>query len=260
MAPNEGDNPPPAATRRVLLTGNAGYVGRMVAPALVERGHFVRGFDRDPADNAHEHVTADLTDADALHRAVDGVDTVVHLAANPATRATWNKLIGPNVLGLYNVFHAAHEAGVRYVIAASSVHAVTRAKPRTEDQPIRISDGPGPGNLYGMTKVWAEEMGRYYALNHDLAVLAVRIAWFPRLAGEMQHMIQRGPANQYFSHDDAQRFFIRAVEADLQPGRFEIVFAVSKPQSHWVYDPEPARQLLGYEPRDVHPEGSHHDA
>lgn len=250
---------PPTSTRRVLLTGNAGYIGRVVAPALVGRGHLVRGFDRVACDNVAEHVTGDLTDPDAIGRAVEGMDVVLHLAASPKVTATWEELVEPNVIGLYNVFGVARQAGVSYIIAASSVHAVTAMAPNTDDRPIRVSDGPAPGNLYGMTKVWAEEMGRYNALNHDLTVLAVRIAWFARHGVEMQQMVRHGPANQYFSHNDAQRLFIRAVEADLEPGRFEIVFGVSRPQSHWVYDPEPARRLLGYEPQDTHPEGSHHE-
>jgi len=250
---------PTDATRRVLVTGNAGAVGSVVAPALAARGHFVRGFDRIEADNVAEHVTGDLTDPDACRRAVDGIDTVVHLAAQPSTRSTWEQLIEPNVIGLYQIFNAARQAGVRYMVAASSVNAVSHVRRQAHALPLRVEDGPGPGNLYGMTKIWAEEMGRFYALNHDMAVLVVRIAWFPRRAREMDRIAQRGAINHYISHNDTARFFTCAVEADLLPRQFEIVFAASRPKTQSAFDLEPARRLLGYEPQDVYPEGSTHE-
>ena len=68
--------------RRILVTGSSGRVGRDVVRALRADWH-VAGFDRapPPADGPHEFVPGDLTDPDAVARAVSGAAVVVHLAA-----------------------------------------------------------------------------------------------------------------------------------------------------------------------------------
>jgi hypothetical protein len=58
----------------------------------------------------------------------------------------------------------------------------------------------------------------------------------------------------YLSHDDALEFFARAVEADNVP--FAALFVVSKNGGRALFDVEPTRTLLGFEPRDTWPEGS----
>ena len=77
---------------RVLVTGGAGFIGSHLADRLLAAGHEVRAYDAlDPQvhpdgppaylDPAVELVVGDVRDADALDRALDGVDAVVHLAA-----------------------------------------------------------------------------------------------------------------------------------------------------------------------------------
>ncbi len=251
-------SPHNVAPQRVLVTGNAGHIGRVVAAALAERGHDVRGFDRRDADNVAQHITGDLADPDACGRAVDHIDTVVHLAAMPKANATWEQLLKPNVIGLYHMFDQARQAGVRRMVLASSVNACNMHKRSREQRPIHVEDGPAPGNLYGVTKVWAEEMGRHFAILHGLQTLAVRLGWFPRNTREKQRLDERRGWNTFLSHDDTRRFFVHAVEA-TGDWQFEIVFAISRPHTVNDYDPEPARRLLRYEPRDVFPDGCQYD-
>ncbi len=66
-----------------LVTGSAGRIGRAVVRELKARGHFVRGLDLAPTAGADDSVVADLTDADAVQRAAQGVAALVHLAATP---------------------------------------------------------------------------------------------------------------------------------------------------------------------------------
>ncbi|MBY0232335.1 MAG: NAD-dependent epimerase/dehydratase family protein, partial [Gemmataceae bacterium] len=67
---------------RVLVTGSAGRIGSAVVKELDAQGIPVRGFDLVPTPGA-EHVAGTLTDADAIKRAMQGVETLVHLAATP---------------------------------------------------------------------------------------------------------------------------------------------------------------------------------
>ena len=68
-------------------------------------------------------MVADVADAAAVREAVRGMDAVVHLAAQPHD-VPFPELVGPNVVGLYNVMNAAREEGVRRLVVASSMMVV----------------------------------------------------------------------------------------------------------------------------------------
>jgi uronate dehydrogenase len=77
---------------------------------------------------ADERVGAlDVRDLEAWRRAFTGVDAVVHLAAIPDPAASWQLLLPTNVVGTYNVAQAAADCGVRRLVLASSLHAVSGA-------------------------------------------------------------------------------------------------------------------------------------
>jgi uronate dehydrogenase len=86
-------------------------------------------------------------------------------------------------------------------------------------------------------------------------VLAVRLGWCPRDAGQVEE-IQRSELAQdvYLSPGDAGRFFAAAVEAQTLPP-FAVVFATSQFTHALRYDLLPTRELLGWEPRERWPTG-----
>lgn len=248
--------------KRILVTGASGAVGSAVWRALRQRGHQLRNFSLTPvADlpaDSPDNIVGDLTDWEKVRQAMDGMEVLVHLAAYPLSRGDFLKdLLNPNVIGLYHVLEAAAQAKVQRIILASSVQVCGFIR-RQIDRPLRPEDPPAPMNHYALTKLWAEEMGRMYAQLHQVAVLAVRIGWFVRNAEEAQRMQAGLPrsGNVYLSHDDAGRFFVRAVEADRPaPGEFAVLFALSKPVTQAWADPQPARDLIGYEAQDTWPQG-----
>lgn len=244
-------------SKRILVTGAAGAVGAAAAKALVEAGHAVRGMDRVPIPELADVVVADLTDAQAVRAAVAGMDTVVHLAATPDDADFMEHLLPNNVVGLYNVCDAAREAGVSRLILASTGQVVSGVQPRDGETTVRVEDGTAPRNHYACTKVFAEAMGDMYAHRFGMSVIVVRPGWLPR---EQRHVdgiaSSVGGQAMYFSPPDAGRFFVCAVEADDVP--FAIVFAASNSSTSPAFDLEPARRLLGYEPRDTWPDHSPH--
>lgn len=241
------------APRRVLVTGAAGAIGRRVAPAIAARGHEVRGFDLTRHADLRDFVVGDLRDRAAVDQAMEGVQSVVHLAAVPDEADLLTTLMPTNVVGLYHMYEAARQAGVERFILASSVRAASFG--RDHPRPIRVEDGPAPHDFYSLTKVWAEQMGQLYARKFDLPGLVVRIAWFPRNQHEVERIVKRDRCDFYLSHDDAARCFIRCIEADDPPGGFGILFAVSDQGERPNWDPAPAERLVGYRPRDRWPQG-----
>jgi len=244
-----------AHRRRILVTGSTGAIGRPLARHLSDRGHHVRGFARRPSEGLAEWIAADLTDRDAVRRAVDGMDTIVHLGAYPNPADFVNVLVGPNVIGLHHVCEASVEAGVDRLILASTVQVIT-GHPRGE-RPVAVTDGPRPVNHYALTKAWAEIAGDMYARVHGLSVISVRIGWFPRNSEEAGRLAASPLGRDiYLSHDDANRFFTLCVEAEQPPRGTAITLqATSRPTTLARMEIESARAWIGYEPRDTWPEG-----
>ncbi len=246
---------PTTEPRRVLVTGSTGAIGAPVCERLLARGHHVRGLARRPTPGVPDHVAGDLSDRDKVLAAVEGMDTVIHLGAYPNDADFIDVLLEPNVRGLYHVCDAARELGVRRLVLASSVQAVT-AHLRKGDL-VRVEDGPAPVNHYALTKVWAELMGEMYARVHGLSVISVRIGWLPRNPREAAALVASPHGrDMFFSHNDAARFFERCVESPApERGRSVILFATSRPAEKERLELAPAREIIGYEPEDVWPRG-----
>lgn len=243
-------------THRVLVTGGAGAVGRVVCRALRERGLAVSSFDRRAVSGVDTCHVGDLTDAAAVEAAIAGTDTIIHLGGTPNPADFVSDLVPNNIVGTFHVFEAAVRQHVSRVILASTLQ-VAGGVQRHPGQPLRLADGTASRNLYAVSKVCLEEMARMYALTHKLSTLAVRIGWFPRNAGEVANMQSHPGAHDiYLSPADCGRFFCAAVEVDAPAaGNWAIVFLTSRPLHGAGLDLDPARQITGYVPLQVWPEG-----
>jgi uronate dehydrogenase len=241
----------------VLVTGSAGSIGRAAVAGLLAGGRLVRGFDRMPTPGISDFLISDLTDAAALQEAARGVGAIVHLAAFPDDADFLTHLLPSNIIGLHNVLEAARVCGVKRVILASTGQVVWWQL-LEGPWPIQPDVPYTPRDWYAVTKVFSESAGRAYARKYGLTVVAVRLGWFPRTPEHAAELAstERGP-NLYFSPGDAGRFFLRAVEAPLEPG-FNAIYAASRPMNKPVFDLEPTRRLLGWEPLDQWPTGSEH--
>lgn len=241
---------PRPAPRRVLVTGGAGAIGRRATVELIRRGHFVRSFDRGPSEQAQESVVADIADHQAVRDAAEGMDAIVHLAATPDDAPFLEKLLQPNVVGLFNVMDAARAGTAKRVVLASSMQVISGLR---HEERVKTADDAAPTNHYALTKVWAEAMGEMYARCYGLGVISARIGWMTRNKREAERLEQRHAHDTYLSPRDAGRFFAAAVEADAHG--FHILYAVSRPRDRAQVDLEGARRAIGYEPLDVFPEG-----
>jgi hypothetical protein len=153
------------------------------------------------------------------------------------------------------VLDAAVRQGVRRVVLASSIQVNLRQS-RSGPWPVRLSDAPSPLRWYAATKVLMESVGYSYAMDHGLEVVAVRLGWCPRTREQVAEIEGEAIAQDtYISPGDAGRFFRRTVTEPV-PAGFHVVFATSRPVRNWVFDPEPARRLLGWEPLDEWPTGA----
>ena len=243
-----------AEARTVLVTGSAGRVGRAVVRELKRRGHTVRGLDLAPTPGADVSLVGSITDAETVRAAVDHAAAVVHLAATPDDDDFLAKLLPNNVVGVYHVLEAAHAAGVKRVVLASSGQVVWWQR-LTGPLPIGPDVPPTPRGWYAATKLFQEAAGRAFAEGRGMSVIVARLGWCPRNREHAEELTRTewGP-DVYLSPGDAGRFFACAVEAPADL-RFEVVYAFSRPVGKEYHDLAPARERLGFEPRDTWPEG-----
>jgi nucleoside-diphosphate-sugar epimerase len=240
--------------KTVLVTGSAGRIGRAAVRELKARGHTVRGYDLVPSPGADQSIVGDITDGDALRRAAAGADTLIHLAATPDDDDFMAKLLPNNVVGVYEVLGAAQSAGVKRLVLASSGQVVWWQRFRGP-WPVTADAPPTPRGWYAATKLFLEAAGRVFAEVHGMSVIVARIGWCPRNAEHAEELGQSGWGEDvYLSPGDAGRFFACAVEAAVDRP-YIVVYACSRPVRQVVYDFDTVKALLGYEPRDMWPEG-----
>lgn len=227
--------------QRILITGAAGNIGKVLRAGLRDRYPLLRLSDIAPMDAAgpgEEVVTADLRDATAVEASMEGIDCVVHLGGIPVEDA-WDRILPMNIEGCYNVFEGARRQGVKRVVFASSNHAVGfHRRERFIDDSVQ----PRPDSRYGVSKVFGEALGRLYADKHGLSVACLRIGTFrtPDRPVEARQLLT------WISHRDMVQLAARCI--DHPNYHFAVVYGVSNNlRSRWD---NTNVKFLGYRPED----------
>jgi len=163
---------------RYLVTGGAGFIGSNTVDELVRRGHSVvvlddlsSGKEENLAEvrNKITFIKGSITDLDAVRKAIQEAEYVLHLAARTSVPRSVKDPIETNRInidGTLNVLVAARDAKVKRVVfaASSSAYGETPTLPKVETmEPVPISP-------YGVTKyvgeLYAQTFGRCYGLEN----------------------------------------------------------------------------------------------
>ena len=170
-----------------FVTGAGGFIGSHLVEALVQRGTGVRAFVRYDAQNswgwldhvddevkeAVEVVSGDVRDPHGVRTAMEGCDTVYHLAALigiPYSYRSPDTYVDTNVNGTLNVLQAARALDVEKVVhtSTSEVYGTAQFVPMTEDHPLRAQ------SPYAASKIGADQMARSFHRSFDLPVAVAR--------------------------------------------------------------------------------------
>jgi uronate dehydrogenase len=254
---SQTSNSKPGFARKILVTGMSGLIGGLAGRKFAENND-VAALGRSEVEGFPTTVT-DIGDGIAkILPALEGVDTVVHMAASRGN-VTDETHMKANITGVYNLFEACRIAGVKRIVAASTgavvagyekddpikslVHHPDFEMPKrrpmiTTDTAIR------PTSMYSVSKMFTENLGRMYSEAHDISVICIRIGKV-----EINDVpLNARNASVWCSHRDIIQMIEKAVNApdDL---KFAVVFACSDNPTRYR-DIEYARETLGFVPQD----------
>ena len=246
----------------VLVTGAAGGVGGHVRRELSGR-YDLRLSDIRPLParaKGERFARANIARLPDALRITKGVDAIIHLGGY-SVEGPWADILEANVVGCYNVFESARRNGVKRVLFASSNHAVGfYRRDETIDHRVPVR----PDGRYGVSKVFGEAIGRYYADNFGMRVYCLRIGTlrkdddpcspgvaaspgWPHLTAKQKYERLRAT---WLSHRDCAELVACCLEAETVP--WAVVYGISdNPRQFW--DLRSARQMLGFSPVDRAP-------
>jgi NAD+ dependent glucose-6-phosphate dehydrogenase len=227
--------------KRVLITGAAGDIGSSLAERLKDtydlRLHYHNRMPPQPP--VTDIRRADIANYDEIAPAMEGIDAVIHLAAARSGREGWETVRDRNIIGAYNVFEAARQAGVKKIVFASTNH-VMGMYDRDQQWPIYAHQPVRPDSLYGVSKAFGEALARHYVDQYGLSIICLRIGWF------LERPRDEIGLWMWLSPRDCAQLVTRAIESPLP---FGIFYATSgNSRRHW--DITDTMEKLGYRPQD----------
>lgn len=276
----------------VLVIGPNGNVGQHLIPALLQLGYRVRAMQYRtpvPARDGQEIVEGNTLDADAVRRAMDGVQAVCHMirATGPGDTPS-ERWFNCCVAGARHMLEAAKDAGLVRYIAGSADNVfghttIRHPEPIRETSIKRFAD-----DYYGLFKIVEEAMCRQYYLGKNVPVVVTRfgLIWddshLQKVAGALdrdaQHIYQKfdvdgHPLVRHDVHmDDVVQGILLALGRDEAVGD-DFNFLADAPYSSteltallvekfgyqvepvhpgwhsWQYDNTKARSVLGFRPQ-----------
>ncbi|MEM8948367.1 MAG: NAD(P)-dependent oxidoreductase [Pseudomonadota bacterium] len=167
---------------KVLVTGSAGHLGEALMHRLPEQDHEPRGLDINPSP--FTHLVGSISDRQFVQEALTGMDAVIHCATlhkpHVATHSRQD-FVDINITGTLNLLEEAVVAGVTSFVFTSTTSVFGDAlRPPAGEPAAWITEDvrPLPKNIYGVTKVAAEDLCKLFQKHHGLNCIVLRTSRF----------------------------------------------------------------------------------
>ena len=224
---------------RLLITGAAGGLGTLARARLKPLARILRLSDiaaMAPAGEGEEVVPCDLADRAGVDALVAGCDGILHLGGISVEKS-FEAILGPNIVGAYNLYEAARAHGMPRIVFASSNHAIGYYR---QDQAIGPDVRVRPDGFYGVSKCFGEAVASLYHDKFGQETALIRIgSCFPE---PLNHRM----LSTWLSPDD----FVALIACVFRAPKLgcPIVYGVSDNDACW-WDNTAAR-YLGWRPKD----------
>jgi len=225
---------------RLLLTGAAGALGRVLRPRLRSYCQTLRVSDLAELGAAfagEELVRADLQDPVAMLGLLDGVDAVVHLGG-VSVEQPFHVVLPANIVGVFNLYEAARLKNVRRIVFASSNHVTGCYR---QGETITPAARPRPDGYYGVSKAFGEDLASLYFDRYGIETVSLR------LGNSAAEPADRRGFSIWLSHDDLERLVVASLSAE-NVGCLTVYGTSDNSPSWW--DNSAVRDI-GYRPQDT---------
>ena len=247
---------------KVGITGAAGDLGTTLRKGISKQYRLVlydlQEIAADPSGSPSRIV--DLSDPKAVQGEFAGLDVVIHLAADRRPGAPWERVLKHNITATYNVFNEAVRARVRKIVFATTNHTqhgyTMDQVPESlnlgfydEKRLLTLNDPPHPDSLYAVSKLFGENLGRYFVTTANMQFVGLRIGW---LVPEDDASVKKGTRSEdylramFLSKRDCVEAFTRAIEIDAP---YILAYAISR-NDRRVFDLDVTEEVLGFRPQD----------
>lgn len=166
----------------ILVTGSAGHLGEAILRTLRGRGTPARGVDL--KSSPFTHAVGSIVDPGFVRAQMDGVAAVIHTATLHKPHVATHSMqafIDTNVTGTLNLLESATAAGVESFVFTSTTSAFgSQLRPEAGQAAVWVTEElpPVPKNIYGTTKLMAENLCELFFREQGLAVVVLRTSRF----------------------------------------------------------------------------------
>jgi uronate dehydrogenase len=228
-----------AKLKKLVLTGAAGRLGSYLREPMTRLADELVSTDITEDIGklypGESYIKGDLASLDDMMQVLKGADMVVHMGAY-ADEGPFEKLLGPNFVGAYNIWESAYRHGLKRVVYASSIHAVGM-HPKNEF--IGTDVAHRPDTFYGLAKCFAEDLGSMYWDKRGLESVHMRIL-------SCAQVNNARALGSWLSYDDLIQLVTRCIETPVTG--FAVVYGVSN--NDRVPVDNARASFLGYRPKD----------
>jgi len=225
--------------KKIVLTGAAGRLGSYLREPLTKMADSLVstdiGEDIGKLYDGETYQQGDLANLEDMMRVLKGADMVIHMGAY-ADEGPFEKLLGPNFVGAYNIWEAAYQNGLKRVVYASSIHAVGM-HPKNEFIDTKVAHRPD--TFYGLAKCFAEDLGSMYWDKRGLESVHMRIL-------SCAQVNNARALGSWLSYDDLVQLVRRCIETPVTG--FSVIYGVSNNDRVPVDNANAS--FLGYRPED----------
>ena len=240
--------------KRVGITGANGTIGRVLLDGLKSE-YELTAFSRRKVDFPTNIVNFDCPEE--VMGKFEGLDAIIHLAADPSPLAPWESVRRHNVEAMYQVVEECVRSNVKRLVFASTNHTMhghtMLTSPETLDTTksvrMKLSDTPNPDSLYAVSKLFGENLGKLYSEKWGLEFISLRIGWM--IKQDDPTVMRDTPSEDYMramflSQRDCVQAHVKALEVK---SNFLIAYVVSN-NGRRVFDLEETKINLGFDPKD----------
>lgn len=193
--------------KTVLVTGAAGRIGKRVVPLLLSRGYKVRvTIHRTPPPDEWAGSVDVVRLDEQLAKALDGVDTVVHLAGIMPP-ASDDEVFRTNIDGTCQLLQtiATLPKKPRLLFASSDATYATGWSLGSYSAPITEETEQHPTVFYGLSKVLGERMCLYFEEMHKIPIVRLRFVWTLE-APEILDLFTKAPYKDFLIEADCGKW------------------------------------------------------